>query len=245
MKFKKLLAVLLSFSMIMSVSVVAWADDTAEPVTDESVTQESITESDSSEEIVSEEAAEETSEENGIVATLSLCSVVYVWPISGHTFIYVQNNSDEPIQVGHYEVPVGQGVSVGSFSFSVHDGWGLYYNIEGYKENIRGRIGDVWSISEELDVNELETLNDSLRSYPNYWGFGANCATFAFSIWNSVTGDHFVSLLIPAISEFMVMVGGGKKGVLPLYLPERNQIMRQKGTGEDAYLVVASDGTIS
>lgn len=245
MKFKKLLAILLVFSMIMSVSAVAWADDSSEePVDVENIAQEITEENDPSDELVFDKT-EEVSEENGVVATLSLCSVVYLWPISGHTFIYVQNNSDKPIQVGHYEVPVGQGVSVGSFSFSVHDGWGLYYNIEGYKENIRGRIGDVWSISEELDVNELETLNDSLRSYPNYWGFGANCATFAFSIWNSVTGDHFVSLLIPAISEFMVMVGGGKKGVLPLYLPERNQIMRQKGTGDDAYLVVASDGTIS
>lgn len=184
-------------------------------------------------------------EEDEKIATLSLCSCVYVWPVSGHTWIYVHNNSDEPIQVGHYEVPVGQGVSIGAFSFSVHDGWGLYYNIEAYKENTKGRMDDVWSISEELNASELETLSKSLKNYPNYWGVVANCATFSFSMWNSVTGDNFFSLLIPAISQFMIIVGGGKKGVLEMYCPSRDQIFRQKGFGSDAYLELASDGTIS
>lgn len=184
-------------------------------------------------------------EEDEVVATLSLCSCVYVWPVSGHTWIYVHNNSDEPIQVGHYEVPVGQGVSVGAFSFSVNDGWGLYYNIEAYKENTKGRMDDVWSISEDLTASELETLSENLKKYPNYWGVVANCATFAFSMWNSVTGDSFFSLLIPAISQFMIIVGGGEKGVLEMYCPEREQIFRQKGFGNDAYLELASDSTIS
>ncbi len=196
---------------------------------------------------ISEETVEDTADNNEdeIVATVSLCSVVYVWPISGHTFIYVHNNSDEPIQVGHYEVPVGQGVSIGAFSFSVHDGWGIYYNIEGFKENTKGRMDKVWSKSKDINARELEKLTAELKAYPNYWGFVANCATFAFAMWNSVSGDHFFSLLIPAISQFMLMVGGGKKGVLEMYCPERNQIFRQKGFGSNAHLEIASDGTIS
>lgn len=218
---KKVLAVILCAAMLLSVTTFAFA----------------------SENIVSEETG--VSETDEAVATISLCSNIYVWPISGHTWIYVHNNSDEPIQVGHYEVPVGQGVSVGAFSFSVDDGWGLYYNIEAYKENGKNRMDSVCSISEDLDAEELATLSEKLKNYPNYWGFVANCATFSFSMWNSVTGDHFFSLLIPAISELMIIIGGGERGVLEMYQPPREHVYRQKGFGDDAHLVLASDYSVS
>lgn len=179
------------------------------------------------------------------VATISLCTAIYVWPISGHTWIYVHNESDEPIQVGHYTVPVGEGVSVGVFSFSVNDGWGLYYNVEAYKENSKNRMDKVWSKSEALNTEELETLTKKLKDYPNYWGFVANCATFAFSMWNSVTDDHYFSLLIPAITQFMLMVSGAEKGVLEMYCPPRDNVYRLKGQGDSAHFESASDYTVS
>lgn len=212
---KKLTAVLMALIIAVSAGIPVFAQEETEPVEEETV------------------------------ATLSLCSCVYLWPVSGHTWIYVENNSDKPIKVGHYEVPVGQGVSVGAFSFSVYDGWGIYYNIEAYKENTKGRMNKVWSISEELDAAELEKLTHSLINYPNYWGVVANCATFSFSMWDSVTGDDFFSLLIPAISEIMIILGGGKRGVLDMYCPSREQIFRQKGFGENAHLEPASDYSIS
>ncbi len=182
---------------------------------------------------------------NDTVATLSICSAIYVWPISGHTWIYVHNESDEPIQVGHYTVPVGQGVSVGVFSFSVNDGWGIYYNIEAYKENTKNRMDKVWSKSVEMNAEELETLHNKLLSYPNYWGFGGNCATFAFSMWNSVTHQGYFSLLIPAITQFMLMVSGAEKGTLEMYCPPRDNVYRLKGFGENAHLELASDYSVS
>ena len=183
--------------------------------------------------------------EDEVVATISLCSCVYVWPISGHTWIYVHNNSDEPIQVGYYEVPAGEGVSIGAFSFSVIDGWGIYYNIEAYKENTKGRMNRVRSVSEDMTASDLETLNRSLKTYPNYWGIVGNCATFAFSMWNSVTGDAYFSLLIPAISDFMIMLGGGKRGALEMYCPSRDRVFRQRGWGDNGYLEGVSDYTVS
>lgn len=190
-------------------------------------------------EIVSEPA------ENGAVATISLCTSVYVWPISGHTWIYVHNISDEPIQVGHYTVPVGEGVSMGAFSFSVSDGWGIYYNVEAYKENTKNRMDRVWSKTESIDAGQLETLTNSLINYPNYWGVVGNCATFAFSIWNAVTGDFYFSLLIPAITQIMLMVSGAKRGNLEMFCPSRDNVYRLKGQGENARLERASDYTVS
>ncbi len=192
---------------------------------------------------VSAFATEETVSDEK-VATLYLCSSVTLWPVVGHAFIYVENNTDEPIEVGHYEVPAGQGVSVGTLSFSVSDGWGIYYNLEAYRENKNNNMNGIYSISEELDSNEIQKLNESLKSYPNYWSFGANCATFAFAMWNSVTGDGFFSLLIPAITELMIVVAGGEKGKVQMYFPEREQVFRQRCFGEKAYLETVSDNTV-
>lgn len=211
---KKILAVILTLAMLLSVAPAAFASDAAQADNDENI------------------------------ATISLCSNIYVWPISGHTWIYVHNNSDEPIQVGLWEVLPDQGVSIGAFSFSVDDGWGLYYNIEAYKENFKNRMGNVRSISEDMDSDELEALNKALDNYPNMWSFGVNCATFSFTMWNSVTGDAMFSLLIPAISDFMIMLKGGKKGVLDMYQPPRDNVYRQKGHGDNAYLVLASDYSV-
>lgn len=212
---KKLLSAILILAMLLSTATFAYAEEDVALSTDETV------------------------------ATISLCSNIYVWPISGHTWIYVHNNSDEPIQVGHYEVLPDQGMSIGAFSFSVNDGWGLYYNMESYKENEKNRAHNVRSISEEINAEQLATLSENLIKYPNYWGFVNNCATFSFSIWNSVTGDAYFSLLIPAISDFMILCGGGKKGTLKMYQQPRDQVFRQVGFGENAHLEPVSDYSAS
>ena len=103
----------------------------------------------------------------------------------------------------------------------------------------------VWSKTEEIDKSQLETLTQKLKNYPNYWGFVNNCATFAFSIWNSVTGDAYFSLLIPAITQFMLMVTGAKKGTLEMFCPSRDNVYRLKGFGDNAYLERASDYSVS
>lgn len=177
------------------------------------------------------------------IAKLSLCSCIYVWPIAGHTWIYVENTSKKPIKVGLYEVPAGQGVSIGSFAFTSYDGWGLYYNVEATRENRSGYWVNHWSKTMDMTASDLEKLNESLRKYPNYWGVVANCATFAFSMWNSVSGDSFFSLLIPAISQAEVIIGGGKRGALQMYEPKRNQVFKQRGMGDSAYLDPVSNLT--
>ncbi len=182
-------------------------------------------------------------DENATVATLSLCTCVYFFPFVGHAWIYVHNYSDVPQQVGLYEVPVGQGVSVGSFSFSVSDGWGLYYNLEAHRENRDGNTSRIWSNTVEMTQAELDELSDALLDYPNYWGFVGNCATFAYSMWNKVTGDSYFSMLIPAITWLQIVIGGAEKGALQMYTPTRDQVFRQRGSGDDAYLEPVGDLT--
>ena len=178
----------------------------------------------------------EQEDENEIVATVSICSCIYFFPISGHTWIYVENLSDRVQRVGLYDLPAGQGVSIGSFSFSVADGWGVYYNIEAFRENRDNNSSNHWTKTKELTQSELDSLSINIANYVNYWDFYFNCAFFAFSIWNSVSGDFLIPLVIPAISQLDVILAGGKKGVLEMYEPAEDQVFRQRGSGSSAYL---------
>lgn len=187
----------------------------------------------------------EQEDENEIVATVSICSCIYFFPISGHTWIYVENLSDRVQRVGLYDLPVGQGVSIGSFSFSVADGWGIYYNVEAFRENRDNNSSNHWTKTKELTQSELDSLSSNIANYVNYWDFYFNCAFFAFSIWNSASGDFLIPLVIPAISQLEVILAGGKKGVLEMYEPTEDQIFRQRGSGSSAYLEPVSDWTIN
>lgn len=240
-KMKRLISVLLIILIIFSASVSAVANDTAVP-------EISTTEKEESTEPVTEEETTlpefpEEPDENEVVATLSVCSCMSTPVVAGHTYIYVQNLSDKPIQVGLYEVPVGQGVSVGTLSISVHDGWGIYYNLETYREPREGHIPQIWSKTIELDKSGLEKLDKKLDKFVNYWGPFFNCSFFAFSVWNNVTGDFLAPLVIPGLSHLIVRAVG-EKGVLDMYMSDASQVFKQRGTGESAYLEPVGEKTL-
>ncbi len=180
-----------------------------------------------------------------VVATVSLCSCIYTFPVSGHTWIYVENLSDKIQRVGLYDVPVDQGVSIGSFSFSVSDGWGLYYNLEAYRENRDNNAGNHWVVTKGLTQSELDDLSDYIAHYLNYWDLYFNCAFFSFSTWNHVSHNLLIPLVIPAISQLEVIMAGAKKGTMKMYCPSKDQIFRQSDSGSSAQLVPVSEKTLN
>ncbi len=193
-----------------------------------------------------EQPQEPEENENTIVATATLFAAMYVFPVSGHTWIYVENLTDEPITVGLYEVPVNQGVSVGTFSFSVNDGWGIYYNLEAFRENRNDNIGGCRSRTIELTRSELEELSESIRDYPNLWDiFIFNCTFFAFSIWNGISDDFLIPMMIPAMAILEVIILGSPKGVKSMYYPTSDQVFKQKGRGNEAHLEPVGEKTLS
>ena len=186
---------------------------------------------------VEEEASE-------AVARISLCSTIYFFPVVGHEWIYVENLTDEPLTVGFYELMPGEGVSIGCFSFTVADGWGVYYNVEAFRENRDDNLGNCRSVTEDLTAEGLKKLSDALYNYHNFWGVYCNCMFFAFSIWNAATDNFLIPLIIPALGHLQVMICGGEKGVLEMYEPSTEEIFRQKGTGRNATLVPVSELTL-
>lgn len=233
---KKSLAILLVMLIAFTSAVTAFG-------TEGSLT-EGETVSDSSNAGNGEAVTEETSDT--IVARASLFAAMYVFPVSGHTWIYVENLTDEPMTVGIYEVPAGQGVSVGVFSFSVNDGWGIYYNLEAYRENRNDNVGDCRSITIDMTRSELEKLSDSIKNYPNMWEiFIFNCTFFAFSVWNDNSDNFFIPMMIPALAMLEVIIAGAPKGVTPMYYPTQDQVFKQRGTGDSAYLEPVGEKTLS
>lgn len=229
---KKITALLLSVIIALSVSVTVFAADSYADL--ESVTN--VGSVDTGETDVGEE----------IVARASLFAATYFFPVAGHNWIYVENLSDEPITVGLYEVPVGQGVSVGAFSFSVGDGWGIYYNLEAYRENKDNNIDDCYSITIDLNKSELEHLSNSVRNYPNMWEmFIFNCTFFAFAIWNDNSPHFFIPFFLPGVAWIEMLIMGAKKGAVQMYYPTEDQIYRQKGIGNSARLESVGNYTMS
>lgn len=176
-----------------------------------------------------------------IVANLSVVTRVKG---VGHGWIYVENLTDETLQVGHYSLPPHQGVSVGLFSFTCKDGIGIYYNVESYCCNVHGGDGLV-SITTDLDEGEMEKLSNKLRDYPNYWDPFFNCMYFAFTMWNSVSGRKLIPLVMPAFGQLQLRMHGGTSNNLDMYCPTPDQVLRLKGgLGKEKYLVPVSAGSI-
>lgn len=190
-------------------------------------------------------AATENEASEEAVAKIWVCSNMSIPLIIGHTYVYVENLSDEPIQVGAYEVPVGEGVSVGCFAFSAYDGWGIYYNLEAYRENKKGKEGRIWSKSETLTAEDLERMSNYITSYLNHWDPIFNCSYFSYSVWNAATGDFLIPSPLPIIAHLMLMLTGGEKGVLDMKFAEETQVYRQKGMGSSAHLEHVSTATLN
>lgn len=240
---KRIAALLLVVTLAFSSVQTAFA---AEETLEEDIT-ESISVAPEVPDIPEEPQEPETPEEteDTIVARVSLFAAMYVFPVSGHTWIYVENLTDIPMMVGLYEVPAGQGVSVGTFSFSVWDGWGIYYNLEAYRENRNDNIDDCWSITLDFTRSQVEALSESIRKYPNMWDiFVFNCTFFSLSIWNANTKYFFIPFIIPAIPWLEVMIAGAKKGATQMYYPTTDQVFRQRGTGNSARLEPVGDATL-
>lgn len=160
-----------------------------------------------------------------------------------HAFVYFENLSGQTLKVGLYDLPVGQGVSVGCYAASRADGYGIYYNVEAHCANKYGQSG--WcSISKTLTKNELNKATNAIINARNGWDFVFNCMYFAFQVWNKTTGDNLVSLIFPVFGQIQLKMRGGRSGP-KMYFAREDQVFRQRGKGSSAYLTGVSKGTLN
>lgn len=99
----------------------------------------------------------------------------------GHSFLVVTNVGNSTITVGHMNVPVGESITLGTFSNrSKHNG--IWYNIEGYC----GLNKSYYGLTTALTGSDLTTLNKTINANDN-WTVSKNCSYFAKTVWNSVS----------------------------------------------------------
>lgn len=176
-------------------------------------------------------------EENEIVATVYVCQKARLHYMSGHTWLYFKNLTNHSITVGIYEVPKGQAVSVGTFGFSIKDGRGLYYNVEGFRYN-HPKTDDFVCLKKNLTVKQLRTMSSTITR-SGVWSYLLNCSFSAFMIWDSVIGKFLPYLILPPLARLCILMYPQHEKGFILYSPKMDQIFKQKGMGKKAYLVPA------
>lgn len=185
---------------------------------------------------------EPPTEESDTVAKLSV--VIRNKGFVGHVWLYIENLTNEPIDVGLLTVQPYEGVSVGLLSFSRADGWGIYYNIETYCCNNISADGCTW-LTEELDLSELESVSKQIGSYTNYWDPFFNCVFFAFKIWNTVSDKTLIPLVLPILGTAQMHIKGAESGNVEMFCPNADNVFRQRGTGKNARLEPVSEKSLT
>ena len=152
----------------------------------------------------------------------------------GHTWIYVENLTDQELRVGVYTLPANEGVSVGTLP--EYDGWGLYYNIEAYQQTIYGMEGQI-SVKEEITLKELRRVSDFIVSYINFWDpVFFNCMLFAFLAWDMGSLKILIPIFFPIIGKAQMMIYPYETEVL-MKPVTKDKVYRQEGMAWWAKLV--------
>ena len=152
----------------------------------------------------------------------------------GHTWIYVENLTDQELRVGVYTLPANEGVSVGTLP--EYDGWGLYYNIEAYQQTIYGMEGQI-SVKEEITLKELRRVSDFIVSYINFWDpVFFNCMLFAFLAWDMGSLKILIPFFFPIIGKAQMMIYPYETEVL-MKPVTKDKVYRQEGMAWWAKLV--------
>lgn len=145
---------------------------------------------------------------------------------AGHTWIYVENLTDQDLKVGVYTLPPDEGVSVGTLP--EYDGWGIYYNIEAYQQGIYG-MEDQLSMKDQITLRELRRVSNFIVSYPNFWDpVFFNCMLFAFFAWDMGSFKILIPLFFPIIGKIQMMIYPHETGTL-MKPVTKDKVYRQTG----------------
>ncbi len=174
------------------------------------------------------------------VADMYLCYRQSKASFFGHAWVYIENRSDETLQVGAYRLPPNQGVSVGSFAFRSR-ALGTHYNVEAWCGN-HYPMGGTVATKQPLTRSALSRVSSKLLN-TNFWGVFFNCAAFAATIWNAGSSKKVIPLLFPIFVKLQIQAHG-TVGSFKMYSPSRDQVVKQNGTGSGATLTRCPDGPL-
>lgn len=218
---KRLTAVILALMLVLSLSTVAFAEDISEPLPDTETTEPT------------EEPELPPVSADDVVGTIYLCSRWSSVTTTGHLWIYIYNTSEETLKVGLYDLAPDEGVSLATFGFTRSDGFGIYYNMETYR-NDKYCDDSCISLSDDLTRAELEAITAKLL-VSNNWNPIINCVYFACKIWNLASDTRMVPFFYPPVVRLQIKSAGGTEKCEMNYQPPEKSF-KQRGRGANSYL---------
>lgn len=229
---KKILSLILAMVICFTSVPLAFATDADIAVEDTTAPSEGeVTQPEAQPGVPKEEPPQEPEEikplqDSDIVATLYVFYDKSDIHGAGHTWIYVENLTDQELTVGIYPLPANEGVSVGTLP--EYDGWGLYYNIEAYQQGIYG-MEDQLSMKEDITLKELRRVSRFIIYYPNFWDpVFFNCMLFAFLAWDMGSWKILIPLFFPIIGKAQMLIYPHEKEVL-MKPVTKDKVFRQVG----------------
>lgn len=227
---KKILSVLLAVICVFSLAMTAFAEDTAaQPET--AVTDENT---ETAEDAADPEEPEEPVEPEEVFdVTMYICATAN--SLTGHVWLYFVNNSNVTVKIGYADLEPGMGMSVGSLRNSRKDGGGTYYNGEAAMAARDGKLESLknhtHSLKMSLTKEQLEKVNEKIKSKNVYEMIFCNCGVFATSVWNSVSNKKVVHIVLPIFTILNMKILGAKKGELQMQNPTGFKAFKQTKDG--------------
>lgn len=240
--FKKTVSVLMTFVFAAGILTVAKADNTginydAETTLQQSEVEESMEITTQPHEDITQPSDEETTKppekDDHVIGKIYICSRWSSVTTTGHIWVYILNTSEETLKVGLYDLVPGEGVSLATFGFTRSDGFGVYYNMEAYR-NDKYCDESCISLEDDLTREELDSITEKLL-IANYWDPIYNCVFFACSIWNRGGNRFIVPFPYPPVARLQIMMWGNNEVCEMEYQPPENSY-KQRGFGDGAYL---------
>lgn len=158
--------------------------------------------------------------------------------LSGHTWLYFENLTNEDIQVGLYTVKPGKGVSVGSYGYDIESGRGVYYNVEAHRYNA-AKVNDYVYLSTEITAKQLERVSEKIL-ISGTWFYLLNCSFFAIGTWDVISKPFLMYMVIPTFVHLQIIINPKHGTGFPMYYPKRSEVFKQVGRGDNATLEPAN-----
>lgn len=108
---------------------------------------------------------------------------------AGHAFLSFKNTTYQSVRLGAVGVAAGAEYTFGTWDISEHSG--IWYNLESYAINNKGKMPDRVSLSMPVYSYQLEKINSYIDSH-DFWSLLRNCADFASSVWNSISTTNLI-----------------------------------------------------
>jgi len=104
----------------------------------------------------------------------------------GHTFLSVENISNNAFAVGDMVVNPGENITIGLWSVFEH--FGVWYNIESNYIKEHNKYDERVSITIGVNLEDITKISGIIKDN-DAWTPLYNCSKFALDVWNTVAVD--------------------------------------------------------